>query len=440
MNANRLVAVFALAAAVVAVGLVVMRAGSYTVNARFIDAGQMVKGGLVEVGGRQVGKVKGIELAGNGVANLRMEITDDEWDPLRRGTTARVRTVGLSGVANRYIELVPGPSTGERIPDGGVLTTAETRPIIDLDTFFNALDPATRGRLQRIIKNGSQLFAGSERDANTAFGYLAPALAEGDRLAEELARDRVAVDRLLTSGATTAGALADRREELTAGITASATTMRAIASEREALADALDRAPELLGRADGLLGGLRSTLVAVRPALRDARPVARPLADVLRRLVPVSRAARPVLTQTTALLPGLTTALDGAPALSDVAVPAITSLTTQLVVTQPIIDGLLPYLPDLVGGLVNGFGNKQGGYYDANGNYSRISVQTLVGPGSFTGLFSPLGQVSRELFRGYRTGRDARCPGGATEPADDRSNPFIEDPSTCDPADGKDGE
>jgi phospholipid/cholesterol/gamma-HCH transport system substrate-binding protein len=432
MTSTRLIAVVALAAAALVVVLVLFGGGSYTVHARFVDAGQMVKGGLVEVGGRKVGKVKSITLAGNGTADLAMEISDAEWDPLHRGTIARVRTVGLSGVANRYIELTPGPRTGAKIPDGGVLTTAETRPIIDLDTFFNALDPKTRGRLQRIIKNGAQVFAGSAEDANTAFGYLAPALAESDRLTDELSRDRYAVNRLLTTGATTARALADRHKDITRGITSTATTMRAIASERRALADALDKAPRLFNRADGVLGGLRSTLVAIRPALREARPVAPRLASVLRRLVPVSRAARPVLEQTTAALPALTRTLRGAPSLADVAVPALTATTSSLAVSQPVIDGLLPYVPDLVGGLVNGFGGKQTGYYDANGNYGRISVQG--GTQTLTGSLAPTANLVKGLLPGYSTGHDSRCPGGATEPADDGSNPVLKT-AFCDPSD-----
>jgi phospholipid/cholesterol/gamma-HCH transport system substrate-binding protein len=432
MRPARLIAVLALAAAVVAVLLVLTGGSTYTIHAQFLDAGQMVKGGLVEVAGRPVGKVSAITLTDNGLADLKLSIDDSEWDPLHRGTQATVRTVGQSGVANRYVELNPGPSTGEKIADGGTLTTAETVPIIDLDTFFNALDPKTRERLQRIIKNGAKVFEGSEADANQVFAYLAPFLTETDALTSELARDRAAVERLVTAGATTARALASRDDDLQQGITATAQTMRAIASERGALADALDRAPAILNRSDGLLGGLRSTLVAIEPALRDLRPVAPRLADVLRRLVPVSRAARPVLAQATELFPSLTATLQGAPRLADNAVPAITSLTSQLIVTQHVIDALLPYTPDLIGGFVNGFGGKQTGFYDANGNYGRISIQ-----GSTPGLAKQLGGTSlfNPLGSGFQTGSTARCPGGATQPAPDKSNPFLENPDTCDPAD-----
>ncbi len=35
---------------------------------------------------------------------------------------------------------------------------------------------------------------------------------------------------------------------------------------------------------------------------------------------------------------------------------------------------------------------------------------------------------------GYRTGLVARCPGAAAEPAPDGSNPWVPDPTLCDPA------
>jgi phospholipid/cholesterol/gamma-HCH transport system substrate-binding protein len=433
MRPSRLIAVLALAVAVVAVLLILTGGGTYTIHARFLDAGQVVKGGLVEVAGRKVGTISNISLTNDGAADLELHISDSEWDPLHRGTTATIRTVGLSSVANRYVELTPGPSTGEKIPDGGVLTTAETRPIIDLDTFFDALDPQTRKRLQGVIKSGANIFAGSEKDANTAFGYLAPFLTSSDQLAQELTRDRAAVSRLLQTGATTSQALASRSEDITNGISDTATALRAIASERQRLADALQRAPRLLNRADGVLGGVRDALVSIKPALRDLRPVTPPLADVLRRLAPVAQAARPVLAKTTALLPSLTKTLQGAPALADNAVPAEISLTSQLIKTQHVIDALLPYTPDLVGGLVNGFGGKQTGYYDANGNYGRISIQ-----GGTPALITTLGATGltggANLGPGYQTGKVARCPGGAAQPASDNSNPFVT-PATCNPAD-----
>ena len=428
---SRLVAVVALAAGVIAVVVILSGGSSYTVNARFVDAGQLVKGGLVEVGGRTVGSIGEVTLAPNGIANVPLKITDSRYQPLRRGTVARVRTVGLSGIANRFVELTPGPSTGDKITDGAALSTAETRPIIDLDVLFNSLDPPTRGRLQRIIKNGAQLFDGTAQSANTAFGYLAPALTQSDALASELARDRVAVDRLVADGGTTASALAAERDDIRSGITTTATTLRAIASEREAVAHSLEKAPALLQRPDGILGGLRKTVTVVRPALREARPVTPRLARVLRLLVPTARDAVPVLSKTRRLLPQLDVDLRGLPPLAKVAVPALRSTTTSLIAAMPIVDGIRPYTPELIDGFFSGLG-RAAGYYDANGHFARIGL--VGGSTALTGILSggnPAVVDSANLRRRLYD----RCSGGAAEPAQDKSNPYIEDPSICDPAD-----
>jgi len=95
-----------------------------------------------------------------------------------------------------------------------------------------------------------------------------------------------------------------------------------------------------------------------------------------------------------------------------------------------MITGLRPYTPDLVAGLFLGFGGSGGGYYDANGHYAR--VQLMAGAGALPGLVPtpPSGSLA-----GYQTGRRARCPGGATTPHADGSNPWPDGaPNICNPA------
>jgi phospholipid/cholesterol/gamma-HCH transport system substrate-binding protein len=431
---SRLVALGALVVAVVLVFVLLTGGSSYTINARFIDAGQMVKGGLVEVGGRSIGTVSKITLTENGQANIKLNISDDKYNPLYRGTIARIRTVGLSGVANRFIEVTPGVDTNAKIPDGGTLSTAETRPIVDLDVLFDSLDKTTRDHLQGFIRSGAQLFDTTATAANSAFGYLAPVLSQSDALFSELASDRVAVSRLLNTGATTASALATRRDDIESGISSTATTLRAIAAERAALADTFSRAPKLLERDDGVLGGLKNTVNQLRPALREARPVTPRLARVLRALVPTAQAAVPVLAQTRQLLPLLTTDLNKLPQLARTGVPALKTTTTAIISGQPLIDGLRPFVPDLVNGFFNGLGGRTAGYYDANGGFGRISLQGSTG--TLAGLLGGVGAVvNNGTITGYASGKDARCPGGAAAPAPDKSNPYIDKTSICDPAD-----
>jgi phospholipid/cholesterol/gamma-HCH transport system substrate-binding protein len=425
---TRFVAIGALVAAVIAVFVLVSGGSDYRITARFVDAGQLVKGGSVEVGGRTVGTIDSIRLSDNGLADLRLKISDDTITPLRRGTTARIRTVGLTGVANRFVELEPGPSTGDEIPSGGMLSTAETRGIVDLDVLLDALDPATRSRLQRIIRNGAQVFHGRADAANEGLAYLNPALFQSAQLAEELVYDRAALERLITDGATTVHALASRDTDITEGISSTATTLRAVASQREALADALRRAPALLNRPGGALGELRETVRQLRPALPELRRATPGLVAVLRELAPTSRQALPVVRQLNGLLPPLRDGLHGLPATRDKAVPALRSTVRTLITLMPVVDGLRPYTPEVVNGVISGLGARASGYFDANGHFARIQVNQP--PNATAGLTNlPQG------IGGFETHKTFRCPGGATEPADDKSNPYIEDEGSCDPGD-----
>jgi phospholipid/cholesterol/gamma-HCH transport system substrate-binding protein len=424
----RLAAFTALALGLLAIVAVLVLGGStHTLNLRLVDAGQLVKGDLVEVAGRPIGSVQAITLTNDNQANVKVKIKGDDHWPLRQGTVAGVRAVGLSGIANRYVEITPGPPGAAAIPDGGTIRTAQTRPIVDLDQVLTALDAPTRAHLKRLIHNGATVFDGNAKDANDAIKYANPAIAQSSALLSELDRDNAAVGRLISTSATVATTLASRRDDLQGSITNTARTFEALAAERTALQDTLSRAPATLRQGQTTLRHTRETLTAVRPVLRELRPAAAPLAAVLRQLPPTGAALRPALTQLQDLLPALRKGLLSVPALDRAARPALVSTTSALAKALPIAAGLRPYTPDVVAGLFNGFTGTTAGYYDANGHYARVPL--ITGTGALTGALAQL------PTGGLLTKNDARCPGGAAPPAADGSNPYVEDPSTCDPSD-----
>ncbi|HVE69014.1 MAG TPA: MlaD family protein, partial [Solirubrobacteraceae bacterium] len=171
----------------------------YTINARFVEAGQLVKGNEVMVSGRPVGKIADLRLTDDNQALVVMKIEDAEFRPLHEGTTARIRQVGLSGVANRFVELTPGRPSSRELRDGATLTTSHTRPIVDLDMVLNALDPPTRRNLQRVVRLSAGAVAGRSAQANAALRYLTPALSQVAGLTEELGRDELALRELVAS-------------------------------------------------------------------------------------------------------------------------------------------------------------------------------------------------------------------------------------------------
>jgi phospholipid/cholesterol/gamma-HCH transport system substrate-binding protein len=342
-----------------------------------------------------------------------------------------VRQVGLSGVANRFVELYPGRSSSRALRDGAVLDTNDTRPIVDLDEVLDALDPKARANLQTLIRESSASLAGRSQDANAALRYLNPALSQTAGLMQELGSDDVALRQLVKSTATVSSAVAARSGDLEGAVTNTAVALRAIASERSALEDVLARAPGVMHRSIPTFKRLRRTLAVVRPALREAQPSAQPLARVLRALPPAARHSTPVVRELRAVLPSLRRTLVEMPALANELVPIIGKTTTSAKGFLPVLAGLRPYAPDLVAGLFNGFGGVTSGFYDANGHFARIASE--FGAASASGLGSLIPAPPAGDLVGLRTGLTARCPGSAVEPAADGSNPWVDDPSLCDP-------
>src|SRR5207237_9950687 len=132
--------------------------GSYSVSATFENAGQLVKGNNVEVGGRPIGTIQSISLDGSGQARIKMSVGSG-FDPLHEGTTAVIRATSLSGIANRYVELHPGPNSAPKIHSGDEIGSDRTQAPVDLDQLFNTLDPKTRKGLSNLIRGSATQYS-----------------------------------------------------------------------------------------------------------------------------------------------------------------------------------------------------------------------------------------------------------------------------------------
>src|SRR5262249_44700383 len=146
-----------------------------------------------------------------------------------------------------------------------------------------------------------------------------------------------------------------------------------------ALSDALHRAPAVFGQLRGVLGDTDYALGVLTPALRDLRPVAAPAASLLKALAPVAHNALPAITAIRALEPKARAALTAVVPVAREAVPALASVRSGIEPLLPAIEGLRPYMPDLIGGFFQGVSGNSGGVYDANGHYVRASPE--VGSG-----------------------------------------------------------
>ncbi len=282
---GRVAALIALVVAVLAVVVLLGGGEEYEVTAEFENAGQLVKGNEVVVGGTSAGSVKSIELGPEGQALVTFTV-DEDYAPLRRGTVATVRSPSLSQIAGRQIQLtLPVDSQGgDEIDDGGELSQEETVSAVDLDQLFNTLDPDTIKDFKHVIQGLEISYDGVGQQANRGLKYLNPFLSTSRRVFAEINSDQRAFENLIVDSSQLSGALAARAPDISALVGNLNRMMNAIGDRRERLAQAISLLPDFMRNAN-------TTFVNLRAALDDVDPAGRRVAAGRPRAAPVPRRA-----------------------------------------------------------------------------------------------------------------------------------------------------
>ncbi len=400
------------------------------------DSGQLVKGDEVRVGGRPVGAVEAVELSGDGRARVTFSVREPVA-PLRSGTRVTVRAASLTGVANRYLALAPGPATGSELPEGATLASSDVTPLVELDELLAAFDPQTRDGLRSAIRGLDRQLDGRGREAGVAAENLDPALQAVRGLAQDVTADGADLQRFVRSSATLVRAVAERRDELSGSVQGAADALGAVAGEDRALGRALAAAPGALRSTTTGLAGLRRALPDLERLVTESDRAATDLTPFLADLRPTVTASRPVLASLRGAIAGpgsaddLTDLLRRAPRLAATARPALRATSAALADGLDLVTFARPYAPDLTG-VLRDLGQSTAAY-DANGHYARVQpVFNAFEP-------SGAGQVPRAdrlRLEGFETLQLRRCPGGAGAPRADGSAPWRDVDGTldCDPA------
>lgn len=426
----------ALVLAVAIVALLLLRGGaSHTYYLIFQNAGQLVKGDDIQVGGRRVGSVKEITLTNRNLARLRVEIASG-FAPLHQGTTAVVRATSLSGIANRYVSLTPGPNNARKLPDRATLDLERTTSIVDLDQLFNTLDPKTLRGLQQVVQGSATQYEGKGAQANLSARYFNPALSTTSQLVGEVVRDQAAFTAFVVNSSRLVSALAERRNDISSLVSNANATAGAIASENVSFDSALRILPGTLRKANTTFVNLRATLDDLDPLVNLSKPATRRLAPFLADLRPLIAAARPTIRDLRRLVgtPGpnndLTDAVSKLPALNAVSHPTFQDTIAALRQAQPVVTFIRPYAPELIGWFRD-FG-QGAATYDANGHYARIQPIFNAFSANSTTL-TPI--PTSQKFAGLDTGNMRRCPGAASQRPPDGSAPFTDGGTLdCDPS------
>jgi len=434
----------ALIAVVVALGLIVFGGnGGHGYNLLFQNASQLVPGNQVLIGGQPAGSVDSIELTDDNLAKIHVTVEQE----LHEGTSAVVRATSLSGVANHYVSLSPGPNSNPALEDEATVDLGSTTTPVDLDQFLNTFPAPTRRALGEFIRGNAEQFADRGPDANRTFKYFAPALNRTSAFVRELNADERLFERFVVNSSKLSTAVAQRGNELSSAVSNASTAFGAIASQNEAFSETLRLLPPVFRQANTTFVNLRAALDDIDPLIETAKPATKDLAPFLRELRPVLSRAVPVFknlrlsTSRKGFANDTVELLGFLPAVQERSAKTFPHSEQAIEAFQPNLNFARAYTPDIF----NGFGRlgQITGYYDGNGHYARVQFALNLFKRSESGELEAISPSQQYEAFGESAGARRSCPGGSTQAAPDGSNPFTEPPfagsgvsptSECDPA------
>jgi ABC-type transporter Mla subunit MlaD len=331
------------------------RSQPYHVQAEFPTAFNLVAGLPVDVDGQQVGMISGVRYVNSGADGssiVTIGISDSSYYPLHVGTTVESRYGATIGNGTRRLDLVPGPVTGHRIPNGGIIEAQDTTPAVDLDQVLNVLNGATRRHLTSMVGRLGAGINGQAPSIHSAINSSAPAFTAADGVLSDLAANTYALQGLITNGDRLTAALAQRAPAVENLVGSAGQTFAAMAAHAngiqqsiQALPPALTEARATLARLDGSVNTLTTLVTDIRPGAAVLSPLAvalRPTLSELHSLVPTGVAT---LRQATTAAPSITRLLQvGRPFM-----PKLRSVAGQL---APMVACIRPYAPELGSALV----------------------------------------------------------------------------------------
>ncbi|MFA4926998.1 MAG: MlaD family protein [Patulibacter sp.] len=399
----------------------------------FQNASQLVKGGVVRIGGNAVGTIKDIDLTKNNLALVTVSVKE-EFAPLREGTTATVRAQGQAGVASRYVDISPGSGLGKPLEDNALIAMESTQSTVEIDEIFNMLDEQTREGLQKTIKGFAQWNDGRSKEANATAKEFPKALRAFSELAKNINSQNSQLERLLTTSGQALGGVASNHQELTEAVSNTRKTVSALGSDTDALSSVLENVPGLLQEGTKALNQFDPALDDLERLAAASDEPSRILAPYLKdELTPVLKAAVPNFRQLRLILDrdgesnDVLDSLQDLPPLERSTRTAFPEGSEALKTSTPMISFFRPYAPDLIGWF-RGFASSAA-TYDADGHYFR--TLPVFDAFRFTddaagGNLSFKAPAERGKAPGLTTGNTKRCPGAAIPQPADGSAPFVD--------------
>lgn len=208
----------------------------FTVQARFDDVADLVERNSVQVADVRVGSVTKIELTDNYEALVTMEIDPEVELPSQ--VSAQLRKTNVLG--ERFVELVPDPSSGGRLEEGTLIT--DTRLVPDLEdvvrTGSELLAAVTADKIAGAIEAGATGLGGRGQTFSTLLDDLTEIVHTYDQNSDDIVQLIEGLDGFLSDVGPEAQMHGEAFAELARGA-------RALNQEDERLLDTLDDVRDL---------------------------------------------------------------------------------------------------------------------------------------------------------------------------------------------------
>ena len=250
------------------------------------------QGQTVQVAGVNIGQIGKVSLE-DGRAIVGVEIDPDEADLVR--TDARALLRPRTALKDMYIQVIPGSPDAPQAREGFRIPIGNTMTDVELHQIIEELDTRTQDYLRLLVHGTGRGLRGNGARLAEVFERFGPTFRDLSRVNRSVARERVALRRLVTSLAKLNGRLAEDPQDLSELVDSSAATFGAFASEDDDLRATVSELAPTLRQAKSTLRTLRPFADELGPATDALIPVFRELDEANERVQPFAREAAPVL-------------------------------------------------------------------------------------------------------------------------------------------------
>jgi phospholipid/cholesterol/gamma-HCH transport system substrate-binding protein len=259
----------------------------YVVHAQFSSAQAVTpgQGQTVNIAGVPVGEIGQVTLK-DGAANVELLIRR-EHAPIYKNTTMLLRP--KTPLSDMYIDMKVGDASAGKVPDGGTIPLANTKPTVNFDEFLSLFDSDTRDYLQNLLTAAGQGLDGQGANLRNGFKRFPTTGRYGTRIVKPLEAKHRNIKRAITNLAKLMKELGDNSAIFAQLIDSSSVTFRTWASTQESIRQIIQLVPGAFGKTADAVEAAEPVIADTAVAFRNLQPLAKNLGVSLKSLRPFFR-------------------------------------------------------------------------------------------------------------------------------------------------------